>query len=81
MDGLLSISLSSKKEAIQYLDYDEDSTADTDLNIVMNDRDELIEIQGTAEDAPFSKQELDDMLVMGSAAIADIIKKQKACIE
>ena len=63
------------------LDYDEDSTADTDLNIVMNDRDELIEIQGTAEDAPFSKQELDDMLVMGSAAIADIIEKQKACIE
>ena len=63
------------------LDYDEDSTADTDLNIVMNDKDELIEIQGTAEDAPFSKKELDDMLVMGNQAIADIIKKQKACIE
>ena len=63
------------------LDYDEDSTADTDLNIVMNDKDELIEIQGTAEDAPFSKKELDDMLVMGSEAISDIIKKQKACIE
>ena len=63
------------------LDYEEDSTADTDLNIVMNDKDELIEIQGTAEDAPFSKKELDDMLVMGSQAIADIIKKQKACIE
>ena len=60
------------------LDYSEDSSADTDLNIVMNDKDELIEIQGTAEDAPFSKKELDDMLVMGSSAIADIIKKQKA---
>ena len=36
------------------LNYDEDSSADTDLNIVMNDKDELIEIQGTAEDAPFS---------------------------
>mgnify|MGYP001456373781 FL=1 len=63
------------------LDYDEDSTSDTDLNIVMNDKDELIEIQGTAEGAPFSKRELNDMLEMGSAAIADIIKKQKACIE
>ena len=63
------------------LDYDEDSTADTDLNIVMNEKDELIEIQGTAEDAPFSKKELDDMLYMGSEAVADIIKKQKACIE
>ena len=63
------------------LNYDEDSTADTDLNIVMNDKDELIEIQGTAEDAPFSKNELSDMLEMGSLAIAEIIKKQKACIE
>ena len=63
------------------LDYDEDSTADTDLNIVMNDKDDLIEIQGTAENTPFSKNELSDMLKIGSAAIADIIKKQKACIE
>jgi ribonuclease PH len=63
------------------LDYDEDSSADTDLNIVMNERDELIEIQGTAEDAPFSKTELSDMLNIGSSAIAEIIKKQKACIE
>ena len=44
------------------LNYDEDSTADTDLNIVMNDKDELIEIQGTAEEAPLSKNELSDML-------------------
>jgi len=63
------------------LDYDEDSTADTDLNIVMNEKLDLIEIQGTAEDAPFSKTELNDMLEIGSSAIAEIIKKQKACIE
>ena len=63
------------------LNYEEDSTADTDLNIVMNDKDDLIEIQGTAEDAPFSKSELSDMLDLGSSAIAEIIKKQKACVE
>tara|TARA_B100001248_G_scaffold150143_1_gene112602 strand:- start:484 stop:1188 length:705 start_codon:yes stop_codon:yes gene_type:complete len=63
------------------LDYEEDSSADTDLNIVMNDKDDLIEIQGTAEGNPFSKNELNDMLLMGSSAIAEIIKKQKACIE
>ena len=63
------------------LNYDEDSSADTDLNIVMNDKDALIEIQGTAEDAPFSKSELNDMLDLGSSAIAEIIKKQKACVE
>ena len=63
------------------LDYSEDSSADTDLNIVMNDENKLIEIQGTAEDVPFSKDELDDMLELGSSAIAELIKKQKACIE
>ena len=63
------------------LNYEEDSSADTDLNIVMNDKDDLIEIQGTAEDAPFSKIELNDMLELGSSAIAEIIKKQKACVE
>ena len=79
---IAAISLGIKDSQILLdLDYDEDSTSDTDLNIVMNDKDELIEIQGTAEGAPFSKRELNDMLEMGSAAIADIIKKQKACIE
>ena len=63
------------------LDYDEDSNADTDLNIVMNEDLDLIEIQGTAEDTPFSKNELNDMLEIGSSAITEIIKKQKACIE
>ena len=79
---IAAISLGIKDSQILLdLDYDEDSTSDTDLNIVMNDKDELIEIQGTAEGAPFSKRELNDMLEMGSAAIDDIIKKQKACIE
>ena len=79
---IAAISLGIKDSQILLdLDYDEDSTSDTDLNIVMNDKDELIEIQGTAEGAPFSKRELNDMLEMGSAAIAEIIKKQKACIE
>ena len=79
---IAAVSLGVKDNKILLdLDYDEDSTADTDLNIVMNENDELIEIQGTAEDAPFSKSELNDMLVLGSSAIAEIVKKQKACIE
>ena len=79
---IAAVSLGIKDNKILLdLDYDEDSTADTDLNIVMNEKEELIEIQGTAEDAPFSKSELSDMLDLGSSAIAEIIKKQKACIE
>ena len=77
-----AISLGIKENKILLdLDYDEDSSADTDINIVMNENDELIEIQGTAEDAPFSKSELIDMLEMGGSAIAELIQKQKACIE
>ena len=77
-----AVSLGIKENKVLLdLNYDEDSSADTDLNIVMNDKDELMEIQGTAEDAPFSKTELSDMLELGSSAINEIIKKQKACIE
>ena len=79
---IAAVSLGIKNNSVLLdLNYDEDSSADTDLNIVMNDKDELIEIQGTAEDAPFSKSELNDMLDLGSSAIAEIIKKQKACVE
>ena len=79
---IAAVSLGIKNNKVLLdLNYDEDSSADTDLNIVMNDKDDLIEIQGTAEDAPFSKSELNDMLDLGSSAIAEIIKKQKACVE
>ena len=78
---IAAVSLGIKDNKILLdLDYEEDSTADTDLNIVMNEGLDLIEIQGTAEDTPFSKTELNDMLEIGSSAIAEIIKKQKACI-
>ena len=79
---IAAVSLGIKNNRVLLdLNYDEDSSADTDLNIVMNDKDDLIEIQGTAENAPFSKSELNDMLDLGSSAIAEIIKKQKACVE
>ena len=79
---IAAVSLGIKDNKILLdLDYDEDSNADTDLNIVMNEDLDLIEIQGTAEDTPFSKNELNDMLEIGSSAITEIIKKQKACIE
>ncbi len=77
-----AVSLGIKENKVLLdLNYEEDSTADTDLNIVMNDKNQIIEIQGTAEDAPFSKTELSDMLEIGSSAINEIIERQKACIE
>lgn len=68
-------------EVILDLDYKEDSNAETDLNLVMTDSLELIEIQGTAEEAPFTKDQLNQILELGSSAIADIIEKQKACLK
>ena len=77
-----AVSLGIKENKVLLdLNYEEDSTADTDLNIVMNDKNQIIEIQGTAEDATFSKTELSDMLEIGSSAINEIIERQKACIE
>ena len=67
-------------QVILDLDYNEDSAAETDLNLVMTDSLELIEIQGTGEEAPFSKEQLNEMLEVGSSAIAYIIEKQKACL-
>lgn len=62
------------------LDYEEDSSADTDLNLVMTEELELIEIQGTGETSAFTKKQLNDMLELGSSAISEIIKIQKASL-
>ena len=62
------------------LDYDEDSSADTDLNVVMTESGGIIEIQGTAEKYPFTKNELDEMIESASNGIADIVSFQKSCL-
>ena len=59
------------------LDYVEDSTADTDMNIVMNDKQQFIELQGTAEGHCFDQQQLDQMMALAKSGIATIIEKQK----
>lgn len=62
------------------LDYEEDTRCDTDMNIVMNHTGHLIEIQGTAEGAPFSRQEMDRMLALSQSGIDRIIAIQKAAL-
>ena len=62
------------------LDYEEDSSADTDLNVVMTESGGIIEIQGTAEKYPFTKNELDEMIESASNGIADIVSFQKSCL-
>ncbi|GLP95339.1 ribonuclease PH [Paraferrimonas sedimenticola] len=69
-----------KGEAVCDLDYPEDSAADTDLNVVMSETGQFIEIQGTAEEAPFSHEELLAMLEMAKHGIREITDAQKAAL-
>lgn len=62
------------------LDYDEDSTAETDMNIVMNNDGEFIEIQGTAEAAPFTDQQLNEMLGLAKSGINHLLKLQNEAL-
>jgi len=64
-------------EIILDLDYDEDSNAETDMNFIMNDEENFIEIQGTAEEGAFSKEELDKMIDLATSGIKSIIDIQK----
>jgi len=58
------------------LDYDEDSAAETDANFVMTGKGGIVEIQGTAEEEAFSREELNQMMDLASAGIADLVKLQ-----
>ena len=59
------------------LDYAEDSNAETDMNVIMNDAGAFIEVQGTAEGHAFQKTELDQMLELAAKGIANIIQIQR----
>jgi len=69
-----------KGEAVLDLDYAEDSTAETDANFVMTGSGGLVEVQGSAEGAPFSEAELIKLLALARVAIVQIVALQKAAI-
>ncbi len=63
------------------LDYPEDSNAETDMNVVMNEAGAFIEVQGTAEGHAFREDELNAMLALAKTGIAELISKQQAALE
>ena len=63
------------------LDYAEDSACDTDMNVVMNDGGGLIEIQGTAEGHAFRRDELNTLLDLADAGIAELLAAQRAALQ
>ena len=68
-------------EAVLDLDYPEDCSAETDMNVVMNDNGEFIEIQGTAEGVAFKRDELDKMLALAESGIRELISYQRAALD
>lgn len=61
-------------------DYEEDSTSGTDMNVVMTSDGNFVEIQGTAEGTPFSREELNALLDLAQKGCFDIMKEQRAAL-
>ncbi|WP_227429056.1 ribonuclease PH [Psychrobacter sp. I-STPA6b] len=80
--GLVAAVSVGVKDGEVYLDlcYEEDSSCDTDLNVVMTQKGEFIEIQGTAEEKPFTRSQADSMLAMAEKGIAELITLQQTAL-
>ena len=62
------------------LNYEEDSKAGVDMNIVATDKGRFVELQGTAEGAPFSRAEMNSLLDLAQSGIQQLIAAQKAAL-
>ena len=67
--------------ALLDLDYSEDSTAEVDMNVAMTGDGRLVEVQATAEQAPFSRELLDELLELAAAGIEEIAAAQREAVE
>ena len=63
------------------LDYAEDSACDTDMNVVMTGNNGIIEVQGTAEGAAFSRDELNALLNLAESGIRQLVQEQQAALK
>jgi ribonuclease PH len=81
--GALAATSVGMVNGVQLLDlsYEEDSHAEVDFNIVMNDGGEFIEVQGTAESKAFSKSTIDSLLILAKKGIQELLQIQRAAIE
>lgn len=68
-------------QALLDLEYVDDVAADVDMNVVMSGRGLLVEVQGTAEGAAFTRAELDEMLDLAAGGIGELVEAQKAATE
>lgn len=77
-DFLASVSVGVIADSARLdLHYDEDSKAKVDMNVVMTGQGKYVEVQGTGEEAPFSRQELDELLALAESGIQRMIEEQQ----
>ncbi len=81
MQMIASVSVGIYKDSpVLDLDYHEDSSAETDMNVVMTEKGGFIEVQGTAEGAPFSQNEMTAMLALARQGIEELVGLQKQAL-
>ncbi len=76
----VSVGFDAAGQALLDLRYEEDSAAETDMNVVMTGSGAFIEVQGTAEGTPFSRAELDVLLDLGAAGCAELTRIQQEAL-
>ena len=74
--GAISVGILGEEKILD-LCYEEDSKAKVDMNVIMTDEGQYVEIQGTGEESPFSRMELDNLLALAEKGIKHIIQLQK----
>lgn len=80
-DYLASVSVGiAGGQALLDLNYEEDSKAKVDMNLVMTGSGTFVEVQGTGEESPFSRQELDLILELGQKGISELIARQQEAL-
>ncbi len=83
LKGMVAATSVGVVDASHLLDlrYDEDSRAEVDFNIVMNDAGDFIEVQGTAEGDPFSRESMDKLIALAEKGIKELFQIQQAAID
>jgi len=81
-DSVAAISVGKVEgKALLDLNYEEDSRAEVDMNVVMTGHGKFVEIQGTGEEAVFTKREMDELTAMAQKGIRELTRIQKKCLE
>ncbi|MCY8140458.1 ribonuclease PH, partial [Bacillus inaquosorum] len=73
----ISVGIDKEQRILLDLNYEEDSSAEVDMNVIMTGSGRFVELQGTGEEATFSREDLNGLLGLAEKGIQELIDKQK----